>query len=364
MTLRAIVLLGGAGTRLRPLTLTVPKQVLPIVEVPMIERVLDHLSSHGVTEAVLSLGYLHEAFVALFPAGGYGDITVSYAIEPEPLDTGGAIRFAALSAGVEERFLVVNGDVLTDLDVTAMVAFHASRGSAVATIATARVEDSSAFGLVVSDPVDGMVTAFVEKPAPDQAGPGQVNAGTYVFEPTVLERIDAGRRVSIEREVFPRLAADGSIYAFPSVDYWTDTGTPAQYLQAQLDLVSGLRPGIPAPGAIDGGERVWTIGDVVVEGEVRGPSLLARGAHVAAGARVTTSDHGPGTAVEAGAQVERSVLLAGATVGAGTTVSASIVGTGAVVGDGAVVCGHSVIGGGVKIDPGRRVDGERVPDGA
>ncbi|MEA2702220.1 MAG: mannose-phosphate guanylyltransferase, partial [Actinomycetota bacterium] len=363
MALRAVVLLGGAGTRLRPLTLAMPKQVLPIVEVPMIERVLDHLAAHGVTEAVLSLGYLHEAFVSLFPAGGYGGLTVTYAIEPEPLDTGGAIRFAAVSAGMDERFLVVNGDILTDLDITAMLAFHASREGAMATIATSEVEDSSAFGLVITDGADGRVTAFLEKPAAAQAGPGHVNAGTYVFEPGVIAAIDDGRRVSVEREVFPGLVAGRAIYAFSSPDYWTDTGTPAQYLQAQLDLVSGRRPGIPAPGAVDDGSGVWTIGDVAVDGHVEGPALLASGAMVAAGARVSNSILGSGAVVDAGAHVERAILLGGSTVGPDATVTDSIVGPGAVVGEGAVVSAHSVIGGGVKIEPGRRVDGERVPDG-
>ena len=364
MALPAIVLLGGAGTRLRPLTLTVPKQALPIVEVPMIERVLDHLAAHGVTDAVLSLGYLHDAFVSLFPAGTYGGVAVTYAIEPEPLDTGGAIRFAAVSAGLDERFLVVNGDILTDLDITAMLAFHGSRPSAMATIATSRVVDSSAFGLVLTDGPDGCVTAFLEKPAADQAGPGDVNAGTYVFEPEVIGRIAGGRRVSVEREVFPGLVADGTIYAFPSPDYWTDTGTPAQYLQAQIDLVSGRRPGPPAPGAVKGDSGVWTIGEVVVDGSVEGPALLASGATVASGAHVATSILGTGAVVEAGASVLRSILLSGSTVGPGATVTNSIVGPGAVIGEGAVVSGHSVIGGGVKIEAGRHVAGERVPDGA
>ncbi len=364
MALPAIVLLGGAGTRLRPLTLAVPKQALPIVEVPMIERVLDHLAAHGVTDAILSLGYLHDAFVSLFPSGSYGGVTVTYAIEPEPLDTGGAIRFAAMWGGVDERFLVVNGDILTDLDITAMLAFHASRESAVATIATSRVADSSAFGLVLTDAPDGCVTAFLEKPAAAQAGPGDVNAGTYVFEPEVIGRIAGGRRVSVEREVFPGLVADRRIYAYSSPAYWTDTGTPGQYLQAQLDIVSGRRPGSPSPGAVQDDSGVWTIGDVVVDGTVEPPALLASGAVVAAGAAVASSILGAGAVVDAGAHVVRSILLSGSTVGPGATVTNSIVGPGAVIGEGAVVTGHSVIGGGVKIEPGRHVAGERVPDGA
>ncbi|HVF14387.1 MAG TPA: NDP-sugar synthase, partial [Acidimicrobiales bacterium] len=235
-----MVLLGGIGTRLRPLTYSTPKQALPIAEIPMIERVLAHLQGHGVTGAVLSLGYLHEAFAALFAGGRFGAMDVCFAVEPEPLDTGGAIRFAADSAGIDERFLVVNGDVLTDLDITAMLDFHDSRDEPDATIALAHVLDSSAFGLVVTDPADGRVERFIEKPPADKAGPGDVNAGTYIFEPQVLQRIAEGRRVSVEREVFPGLVADRALFAFLSPAYWTDTGTPSQYLRAQLDIIGGL----------------------------------------------------------------------------------------------------------------------------
>ncbi|HJV08653.1 MAG TPA: nucleotidyltransferase family protein, partial [Acidimicrobiales bacterium] len=255
----AVVLVGGTGTRLRPLTLTVPKQVLPIVEVPMIERVLSYLEGYGVDEAVLSLGYLHGAFQALFPEGRAGGVRLTYAVEPEPLDTAGAVGFAARHAGVAERFLVVNGDILTDLDIEAMVAFHDERG-AEATISLAMVADPSAFGLV---PIDdrGKVAAFVEKPAPGTVGESYINAGTYVLEPSVLDHIPEGRRVSIERQVFPILAAAGSLYGFASSGYWTDTGTPLQYLQAQLALIDGRRPGPPAPGAHQDAAGVWTIGD-------------------------------------------------------------------------------------------------------
>lgn len=363
MSLRAVVLLGGIGTRLRPLTLSMPKQALPVAEVPMIERVLGHLADHGVTEAVLSLGYLHHAFAELFPDGRHRTVRVGFAVEPVPLDTGGAIRFAALAAGIDERFLVVNGDVLTDLDVTAVLEYHDSRPGAQATIALAHVADSSAFGLVeLAD--DGRVERFREKPPPSQAPAGHVNAGTYVFEPSVLERIDGGRPVSVEREVFPRLVADGTLFGFPSSDYWTDTGTPAQYLQAQLDLLSGRRAGPPAPGAVEDGYGVWRLGRVTVHGEVRAPALLGKGARVRAAATVHNSVVGAGAVVDEGAVVEGSVLLSGALVAAEATVRDSIVGPGAVVGEGATVAGRSVIGAGFKIDPGSRLDGARVPEAA
>jgi len=362
VTLHAVVLLGGIGTRLRPLTYSTPKQALPIAEIPMIERVLSHLLDHGVTAAVLSLGYLHQAFASLFPDGGYQSMDVTFAVEPEPLDTGGAIRFAADAAGIDQRFLVVNGDVLTDLDITAMLEFHDSRDGAEATIALAHVLDSSAFGRVVTDTADGRVKRFVEKPPADQAGPGHVNAGTYVFEARVLARIPTDRRVSVEREVFPGIVADRALFAFPSTAYWTDTGTPAQYLRAQLDIVAGRRPGPAAPGAVDDGDGVWRMGQVTVDGDVHGPALLGVDARVASGATVRNSIVGAGAGVDEGAVVEDSVLLAGAWVTAGATVQGSIIGPGAVIGEGASVTDGSVVGGSVKVDPGARISGARVPD--
>ena len=363
------MLVGGTGTRLRPLTLAVPKQVLPIVEVPMIERVLAHLEPHGVDEVVLSLGYLPDAFIALFPDGKTGSMRLTYAVEPEPLDTAGAVGFAARVAGIDERFLVVNGDVLTDLDLTAMVAFHERRGAA-ATISLARVEDPSAFGLVPID-AEGRVVEFVEKPAPGAVRPDPgpasrhgylVNAGTYVLEPSVLHHIPEGRRVSIEREVFPVLAAAGTLYGFDSPDYWTDTGTPRQYLEAQLDLVSGHRPGPPAPDARRGPNGVWTIGAARVPSDLRGPAVIGAGAEVAEGACVEGSVVGAGARIGAGAQVLDSVLLAGALVGDGAVVRRSIVGEGARVGRGARVSGVSVLGAGYEVEAGARLDGARLPE--
>ena len=369
MTLPAVVLLGGIGTRLRPLTYSTPKQALLIAEVPMIERVLAHLLDHGVTEAVLSLGYLHQAFAALFETGHYRSMTgrsmaVRFAVEPEPLDTAGAIRFAANQAGIDERFVVVNGDILTDLDVSAMLAFHDSRDGAEGTIALAHVADSSAFGLVITDDADGRVERFVEKPPADQAGPGHVNAGTYIFEPRVLDRIADGRRVSVEREVFPGIVADRALYAFPSPAYWTDTGTPAQYLRAQLDIVAGRRPGPAAPGAVTSGDGIWRMGRVTIEGDVQAPALLGVDARVAVAAMVRNSVVGAGAVVDEGAVVVDSVLLPGALVAAYAAVRGSIVGPGAVIGEGASVTAGSVIGASIKVEPGSNIVGARLPEGA
>ena len=358
--MRAVVLLGGAGTRLRPLTRTTPKQLLPIVEVPMIERVLAHLAAHGVSEAVLSLGYLHDSFVRLMPEGRMAGVSLAWAVEPEPLDTAGAVAFAARTAGIDDSpFLVVNGDVLTDLDIGAMIAFHTDR-SGEATISLAEVADPSAFGLVDVDGA-GRVTRFIEKPAFRLPGAGRVNAGTYVLEPAVLDRIPSGGRMSIEREVFPGMVDKKLLFGFFSSEYWTDTGTPGQYLQAQLDLLSGARPGPPAPGATSRGNSVWTLGDPVLDGEVRGPALVGSAAFVARGAVVEGSVIGSGARVHSGARVQESVLLPGAAVRAGAVVSRSMVGERAVVGENARLSDLTVVGAGTEIVPGCRLEGARVP---
>jgi mannose-1-phosphate guanylyltransferase len=329
---QAVVLVGGFGTRLRPLTLTTPKQMLPVGNRPMIERVLEHLAAYGVTRATLALGYRPDAFADAYPDGRCAGVELHYAVEPEPRDTAGAIRFAAADAGIAERFVVVNGDVLTDLDVAALVAQHDAAG-AEATIALHRVEDPSAFGVVPTE-ADGRVTAFVEKPPRGEAPTDLINAGTYVLEPSVLARIEPDVPVNVERVTFPAMVADGTLYAFDGGSYWLDAGTPATYLQANLDLLDGTR----GPGE-DGVH----------------PSARVEG-------RVATSWIGAGAEVAAEAVVERSVVLPGARVGKGAVVRASILGARAVVGDGAVLEGDVVLGDEARVDDGEALSGVRIPE--
>ncbi len=312
--MRAVVLVGGHGTRLQPLTLDIPKAMLPIVERPMIEHVVGHLVSHGITEVVLSLGFLPDAFTDAYPDGTCAGLPLHYAVEPEPLDTAGAIGFAAAHAGIHDTFLVLNGDVLTGLDVTALVATHRRTG-AEGTIALTPVDDPSRYGVV---PIDdgGRVLDFIEKPAPGEAPTNRINAGTYVLEPSVLGRIDPGRRVSVERHVFPAMAAEGTLYAVASDAYWIDTGTPETYLQANLDLLDD-------PGG----------------------SIVAEDASVAPGASVVGS-----------------VVMAGASIGENALVEDSIVGSGARVGASSQVVGLSVLGAGAVVADGERVDGVRRPE--
>lgn len=328
--MRAVVLVGGEGTRLRPLTYTTPKQLLPIAGVPMIERVIANLAQHGIDDVVLSMGYRPDAFLEAYPDKRCAGVPVHYAIEPELMDTAGAVRFAAQWAGIDERFVVVNGDVLTALDVGALLRTHAERG-AQATISLTPVEDPSRFGVVPTDD-GGRVLAFIEKPPPGEAPTNLINAGTYVLEPGVVDLIPGGRRVSIERETFPLLVEQGSLYAVASDAYWIDTGTPATYVQANLDLV--------------------------------GPEGLTEGATIEPGAVVEHSVVGSGARVEAGAVVRDSVVLAGAVIGAGATVTHSVVGDQAVIGRGACLDDLTVLGHGAVVDADTVLSGARVPEPA
>jgi mannose-1-phosphate guanylyltransferase len=332
--MRAVVLVGGFGTRLRPLTAATPKQMLPIIDRPMIEHVLAQLARHGIDDAVLSMGFLPAAFTAAYPDGVCAGVTLHYAVEPEPLDTAGAIRFAALDAGIDERFVVVNGDVLTDLDLGTLLAFHDAHGSE-GTIALHEVEDPSAFGVVPTE-ADGRVIAFVEKPKREEAPTHLINAGTYVLEPSALDRIPDGRRVSIERETFPAMVEDGVLYAMAGDAYWIDAGTPSQYLQAQLDLIDGVR-GAPA-------------------------AAVSAQATIHEGATVTRSVVGEGVEIGAGAVVRDSVLFPGATVAEHAVVERSIVGSGALVGEGASLAELCVLGDGAKVAAGEHLREVRRPE--
>jgi mannose-1-phosphate guanylyltransferase len=330
--MRAVVLVGGFGTRLRPLTYSVPKPMLPVGHRPIIEHLVRRLGAAGVDEVVLALGFKPEPFLAAFPDGECAGIPLRYAVEAQPLDTAGAIAFAAREAGIDETFVVLNGDVICDLDLTALVAFHLDRG-AEATLHLTPVPDPSAFG-VVELAADGAVRRFVEKPAPGTAPSNLINAGAYVLEPSVVERVPPGRKYSIERDVFPAIVADGGIYGLATEDYWIDTGRPDTYLQANLDLLDG--------------SRSITIEDAVQPGAVIDPTATVERSLVAAGARV-----GPN------AKVVDSVLLPGARIGARAVVEGSVVMGG--VGERATAS-RAVIGAEGVLEAGSALVDGRLPD--
>jgi mannose-1-phosphate guanylyltransferase len=317
----AIVLVGGQGTRLRPLTLTTPKPMLPAGGVPFLSHLLIRARDAGVDHVVLSTSYRPEVFSAYYGDGSALGLDLEYVTEEVPLGTGGGIRnvVGRLRAGADEPVLVFNGDVLSGLDLPALLRAHETAAAEV-TLYLTRVEDPRAFGLVPTDPA-GRVTAFLEKPTrPEEIVTDQVNAGCYVFRRRVLEQIPAGRAVSVERETFPGLLERGAdVRGHVDTSYWLDLGTPAAFVRGSADLVlgeiaSGALPGPPGPSLVADGSRVEPT------------ALVSGGTSVGAGARIAK-----------GAEVEASVLLDGAVVGEGAVVRRSVVGAGAVVGPGAVL---------------------------
>jgi mannose-1-phosphate guanylyltransferase len=318
--MQAIVLVGGEGTRLRPLTTHVPKPALTLVDRPFLAYVVEWLAGYGVTEIVLACGFLPDVLRAELGSDEHEGVRLTYVVEPEPRGTAGAIRFAADALGdrLEDRFLALNGDVLSDLDLGALLRSHQERGAR-ASIALHEVEDSSHYGLVSSD-AGGAVLEFREKTGEEV--PGAVNAGAYVLERSVLDLVEPDAKVSIEREVFPRLVGDG-LYALPLDGYWMDFGTPERYLQATWDILERRVATRVQPS----GEGLFIdpAADVAADAEV-GPRAV-----VAAGCRV-----------ESGATVAGSVLLAGSSVGAGARVGDSILAPGAVAEPGAVLSGAVV----------------------
>jgi NDP-sugar pyrophosphorylase family protein len=334
--MKAVVLVGGEGTRLRPLTETIPKPLLPIVDRPQLDHVLDHLARHEVDDVVLSSPYLEETFHPFIASRSGRAPAIRWVTEAAPLGTGGAIVNALAGLG-DEPFFALNGDILTDLDLTAMAAFHLERGAA-ATIALTHVDDARPFGLVPTEG-DGRVREFREKPV--ERIPGDVNAGTYVLDPAALASWLPGEPVSIEREIFPALIDEGRpLFGYLADAYWLDLGTPEKYLQAHADVLEGEVDGLsyPAPWIAD-----------TAEIDLR--------AHLGRWVAV-----GPDASVAADAAVDDSVLLSGAVVEARAHVTGTILGPGARVGEGAVVT-DVVLAEGAQIPEGMETEGIRVSAG-
>ena len=311
--------------------------MLPLIGRPMIECVFESLAKHGVTDAVLSLGYLPDRFIESYPESVIAGVRVTYAVEPEPLDTAGAIRFAAAHAHIDDTFLVVNGDVLTDLDVTRLIGFHRAHGGE-GTIALHPVVDPSRYGVVPTTP-DGRVIEFVEKPAREDAPTNLINAGTYVFEPSVLRRIAPSGRVSVERDTFPALAKDGVLYAMPDNAYWIDTGTPQTYLQSNIDVLTGRDKITSFSGIVDG---TW----------------IHPQSRVDASAKFVNAVIDKDCYVGPNVVIENSVLLPGAVVEEGSVVKWSIIGPEAVIGSFSILGATCVVGAKEHVAPGSSLSGD------
>jgi mannose-1-phosphate guanylyltransferase len=363
--MQAVILVGGEGTRLRPLTSTVPKPVVPLVDRPFIAFMLEWLRSHGVDDVVMSCGFLATSVRNVLGDGSQMGIRLRFVEEPRPLGTAGALKFA--ESMLEERFLMLNGDVLTDIDLSAQIAQHEQTGAR-ATLALVPVPDPTAYGLVrIED--DRRVREFLEKPSPDQIDTNLISAGAYVLERDVLDLIPTGRNVSIEREVWPVLVGAG-LFGFPSDAYWLDIGTPQRYLQGTFDIIEGNvrtpvqeRLGSDYLSVVDGSHLL---------GRVIPPAVIERGVRIADGAHVgSLVVLGEGVTVGRGSIVERAVVLNGADVGTGCELRDCIVAAGCRVGDGTTITGGAVLGEGVTVGAqnvitrGMRIfPGVELPDGA
>jgi mannose-1-phosphate guanylyltransferase len=364
--MQALILVGGEGTRLRPLTSTMPKPVVPLVDRPFIGYMLEWLAGHGVDDVIVSCGFMADSIRTVLGDGSEWGVKLRFLEEPSPLGTGGALKFA--EELLQERFFMLNGDVLTDIDLSAQLREH-ERTGARATLALIPVEDPSAYGLVRRHG-DGSVKEFVEKPGPEQVDTDLVNAGAYILHRDVLAQMPpAGTRVSIEREVFPALVGNG-LFGYVADGYWLDIGTPERYLQATFDILEGnVRTEI--------GQRLSRAGSTLVEGatvegRVVAPALVGAdcviSGHAVVGGRAVLGD---GVTVGPGAHVESSVLLNGARIGAHSTVSGSIVGAGVEIGEGCHITHGVVLGENVKVGPdnaltaGARIfPGVQLPEGA
>ena len=363
--MQALILAGGEGTRLRPLTSTVPKPVVPLVDRPFISYMLDWLRSHGVQEVVLSCGFLAAGVRDVLGDGAGFGVRLRYVEEPRPLGTGGALKYA--EDLLDERFLMLNGDVLTDFDLGAQLARHRATGAR-ATLALSPVEDPWNYGLVRTD-ASGAVTGFVEKPGRDQIDTDTISAGVYVLERSVLELLDPGAPASIERDVFPRLVGAG-LFGHVAEGYWLDIGTPERYLEGTFDILEGT----VATSVVSrlGAASVCVGEGVENAGRIVPAALVERGCRLGEGSRI-----GPRAVLEAGVRVganttiERAVVMRGAQIGDNCTLRGCIVAGGVQVGDDTRVEGLAVLGEDVRLGAGnvvtngaRIAPGVALPDGA
>jgi mannose-1-phosphate guanylyltransferase len=340
---QALVLAGGEGTRLRPLTLTTPKPVMPLAGRPFLSFMLDWLHSHGTEEVILSCGFMSDAVKSVL-GDIYDGMRLRHVTEKEPLGTAGPVRLAYDEGLLEERVLVLNGDVLTDIDLTAEVEQH-ERTGARATLALYPVDDTSSYGVVPTDG-EGRVTAFIEKGG-GEAPTNRINAGAYVLERDVVESIPAGHAVSFEREVFPALIGDG-LYGYDAAGYWIDIGTPERYLEATWDLLAG-RVHSTLPPRDETGSLIYE--NCLLAGAHVGPqTVLGRHCSVGTDARVERSVLHERVHVGADATVIESVLAEGARVG-----ERARVGPDAMVGANAVIEADAVVGLGARVEPGATV---------
>ncbi|WP_057349166.1 sugar phosphate nucleotidyltransferase [Mycobacterium tuberculosis] len=324
----AVVLVGGKGTRLRPLTLSAPKPMLPTAGLPFLTHLLSRIAAAGIEHVILGTSYKPAVFEAEFGDGSALGLQIEYVTEEHPLGTGGGIANVAGKLR-NDTAMVFNGDVLSGGDLAQLLDFHRSNRADV-TLQLVRVGDPRAFGCVPTNEEDRVV-AFLEKT--EDPPTDQINAGCYVFERNVIDRIPQGREVSVEREVFPALLADGDckIYGYVDASYWRDMGTPEDFVRGSADLVRGIAPSPALRG--HRGEQLVHDGAAVSPGALLiGGTVVGRGAEIGPGTRLDGAVIFDGVRVEAGCVIERSIIGFGARIGPRALIRDGVIGDGADIG--------------------------------
>jgi NDP-sugar pyrophosphorylase family protein len=336
--MQALILAGGQGTRLRPLTINTPKPILPIANRPFLLYQIERLRETGITDIILALNYKPAKIEEILGDGSTFGVKIRYLVEPSPLGTAGAYRFA--SDFINQTTIVLNGDILTDLDISAAVEKHKNRRAA-ATIVLTKVENPLAYGLVETTE-DGRIKRFLEKPNPEELAKiklDTINAGTYILEPKVLDLIPKGENYSFEYGVFPALLNRREEFFgyLPNDTYWLDIGTPQRYLQAHHDLLAGKVRDFKEKTNFD------TI-SLTENVEIDGKSIIAEDCVIKFGAKIINSVLGRGVFVEENAVIKNSVILSNTKISTSVSISDSIIGNECNIGSHCIVRAGTVLG--------------------
>ncbi len=341
--MEAVILVGGKGTRLRPITYLNPKPMLPLVNRPFMHNFINWVKSHGLNDIIFSTGYLPAVFREYFGDGSKFGTNIKYVVEDKPLGTCGAVKNVEKHLG-RRPFMVFNGDILTSLNLTEMMDYHKQKGADI-TISLTPVDDPSAYGLVPTDK-DGKVIEFLEKPSEEEITTNLINAGTYIIEPHIMDLVPKGENYSFERGLFPKALNEGfKIYGYRSESYWLDVGTPAKYLKAHHDILD-RKVDFSFPYS-QKGQNIY-IGDKVRYSDcnfVSGPVVVGNGTILEKSAKIMPlSVLGDHCYISSGAEIEGSILFDKCKVGKGSVIKNSILSRNVKIGENVKVDGVSVIG--------------------
>ena len=351
--MKAVILVGGEGTRLRPLTFSTPKAMVPILNRPFLEHMLEYLKRHGIDDVILTLCYLPDPIQGYFGDGSGLGLKLSYAMEGSPLGTAGAVKNVA--GRLDETFYAFNGDTFTDIDLTAMLTLHRRR-SAKATIALTPVDDPTIYGVVETD-AEGRVQRFIEKPSRDAVTTNMINAGAYILEPEVMGQVPDGQNFSFEHGLFPHLLQRGdTVCGYPSEAYWIDIGTPQKYLKLHQDLLSAEivrpMPGRQVSRGVHAGEGV----EIHRSARLKGPLVIGSNCSIGAGASIEGPVAiGEGCTIGAETDIKGTVIWHNTSIGRGASIRGSVIAEHVSIGQRSTLAAGCVIGNGVSVDSGSKL---------